>query len=200
LGEILDGLPSWEANIKPRTYFRRRATYDESSSECGTSEISGEGEETGNSVVKTTTKRRSYSEDDSAPRKRVKFSDSVSVGFQSSAEIDAPNNHSEFDVVLCGELLQKLVKGKVQMSDQEFERVLSFFRTSTLEHVIRKSQVVDGDELDFLSTGNLQVCKSIWQSLQYISESAPGVLGVPEIVESTLIWEVRKLIHTMAAG
>ncbi|KAE9395164.1 hypothetical protein BT96DRAFT_942605 [Gymnopus androsaceus JB14] len=189
LSEILDGLPSWEANIKPRTYFRRRATFDEPSSERGISEISSQGEETEDSVVETT--KRSYSEEDSVPRKRVKFSDTVSVGFQSGVEIDAANIQTKFDVVLCGESLQKLVKGK------EIELVLSFFATSTLEHIIRKSQVVDGDELDFLSTDNLQACKSIWQALQYISESAPGALGLPGIVEGTLIWEARKLVHSM---
>lgn len=65
--------------------------------------------------------KRLHSEDDSAPRKRVKFSDTINVPSFQSSTIGAENrssSHPEVDVGLCGELLQKLVKGKVLMSSQ----------------------------------------------------------------------------------
>lgn len=157
LGSILDEILRWEATIiKPQNYvsplfpchmqlrklimlmqFRPQAPINDIVPESGSPEpleISRAPENSRNAIPT----KRSHPEDDLASYKKVKFTDTISEdNFQCSAAIsgNSSDSHTNFDVHLCEELLQKLVKGKVSMSSQVNNGViLSFSGAVTVFH------------------------------------------------------------------
>ncbi|KAF9064335.1 hypothetical protein BDP27DRAFT_1333732 [Rhodocollybia butyracea] len=119
------------------------------------------------------------------PRKKVKFSNSDPRTCTSNAI-----NH-QFNAVLCAELLQKLVKGKVRITGQELEQIALFLEDPLLERVMKASPNRDVDiEYD-------KACDSIWHVLQRIAQSPPDTLGIPEDVERVLKWQAEKIVRNV---
>ncbi|KAF9032340.1 hypothetical protein BDP27DRAFT_1348682 [Rhodocollybia butyracea] len=169
LDGIMGELPSWETNLKPRKYRRE---VDAVPSEA-------ESEEKHSGPTK-----RSHSHE-IHPRKKVKFSNSDPRTCTSNAI-----NH-QFNAVLCAELLQKLVKGKVRITGQELEQIALFLEDPLLERVMKASPNRDVDiEYD-------KACDSIWHVLQRIAQSPPDTLGIPEDVERVLKWQAEKIVRNV---
>ncbi|KAJ3802636.1 hypothetical protein GGU11DRAFT_740414 [Lentinula aff. detonsa] len=184
-------LPDWEFISKPRK-FRSRVPVNKSySRETTPVESSDVGEELG------VNNKRAQSENLEI-RKRVKFSDEVpNVSVAQSAvpnEGDGGAECSGFDPILCGELLQKLTKGKVQIAAQELQHILAFLKHPLLMDVAKKFR--KGEDLSSLSTIMYQAYGSIWRSLQYIAQSSLGALGISEAVEGILRLEAQRIVSS----
>ncbi|KIK61360.1 hypothetical protein GYMLUDRAFT_581079, partial [Collybiopsis luxurians FD-317 M1] len=199
LDYIWCGRQAWASNWKPKQYqisaeeFYSASTppSDSHDSEIQEEEEADESqEETLNGVISPHLTKHSYPEGNTAPQKRVKFVDDAQLKTPLTTAGPRPENHTQFDAVRCGELLQKLVKGKVQMAEQELRELLLFFGNPSFEQIIRQSR--NGDRLG--ADSQQQAHNSILISLQYIAQSAAGTLGIPEMYEGTLKWESRKLL------
>ncbi|KAJ4000549.1 hypothetical protein F5050DRAFT_1730467 [Lentinula boryana] len=191
LDSVRDDLPDWEFISKPRK-FRTRVPVNKSySRETTPAESSDVGEELG------VNNKRPQSESPEI-RKRVKFSDEVpSVSVAQSALPNEGGGGAEcsgFDAILCGELLQKLTKGKVQIAAQELQHILTFLKHPSLVYTAKKFR--KGEDLSSLSTIIYQAYGSIWRSLQYIAQSSFGTLGISEAVEGILRSEAQRIVSS----
>ncbi|KIK61357.1 hypothetical protein GYMLUDRAFT_58889 [Collybiopsis luxurians FD-317 M1] len=143
-----------------------------------------------NGVISPHLTKRSYGNAAPQKQKRVKFVDNVQLKTPLTTAGPRAENHTQFDAVRCGELLQKLVQGKVQMAEQVND--LCFFVVFVGERcAFRNFAIPNGDRLG--ADSQQQAHDSILISLQYIARSAAGALGIPEMYEGTLKWESRKL-------
>ncbi|KAJ4472046.1 hypothetical protein J3R30DRAFT_1022827 [Lentinula aciculospora] len=183
---IWDKLPDWESNSKPRKYRSRVSAFESYSKTTTPSESSDFSEE----VVAQTVKRP-QPENDTNTRKRVKFSDEI-VDIAPPAIQSEDISRSEIDAILCGKLLQKLIKGKVQITAQELQNVMSFLRNPLLEPTVKRLR--KGEDLK-LSTITRQGYDSILRSLLYIVQLECSNLGIPELIEGALKWEAHRIVN-----
>ncbi|KIK65712.1 hypothetical protein GYMLUDRAFT_367258 [Collybiopsis luxurians FD-317 M1] len=206
LDYIWGGRQAWYSNWKPKQYkisadqFNSASASTSEFSDSNDSQIEEEAEEPHeailNGVVSMLLTKRSHPEGNAAPQKRVKFAADVQLKASLTAAGPRTKTHPQFDAIRCGELLQKLVKGKLQMTEQELHEVLLFFGDPSFEQFIREFR--NGEELDVLGADDQQQAHdSIWISLQYIAQSAAGSLGIPEMFEGTLKWEVKKIVDSV---
>ncbi|KAJ3857199.1 hypothetical protein EV368DRAFT_77930 [Lentinula lateritia] len=194
LDSIWSNMPDWDFHPKPRKY-RIRVAADGSYSH---SAVPAESLDVGEPVTRP--EKHPQPENHSETRKRVKFFDNVDhvdhvANLDSSTNLSEEAGRPEFDVIACGELLLKLVKGKVQIATQELENIMSFLRNPSLEYMAKKFR--QGDDLDFFNTVARQDYDSIWRSLRYIMQSASGALGIPEPIEGMLKWEASRVMKNI---
>ncbi|KIK61355.1 hypothetical protein GYMLUDRAFT_243536 [Collybiopsis luxurians FD-317 M1] len=193
LDYIWCGRQAWSSNWKPKQATEE--FYSSSAPPSGSYESQMEEDEEVeesqegilNGVISPHLTKRSHPEGIAAPQKKVRFVEDVQLHTSPTA---AGSHHIQFNAVRCGDLLQKLVKGKVQMAEQELQEVLLFFGNPSFERIIRESR--NGDR--FVADSQQHAHDSIRISLQYIARSAAGALAIPEKYEGTLKWEVRKLL------
>ncbi|KAJ3840546.1 hypothetical protein F5878DRAFT_64882 [Lentinula raphanica] len=143
-----------------------------------------------------TRSRRAQIENDSRTRKRVKFSEESSAVSTATTGIlnenaEDASGESRFDAVFCGELLQKLIKGKVQIAAQELQSLLSFLEDPFLVYMANKFQ--NGEDLP-LSASISQAYDSIWRALRYIGQSSSGTLGISEGIEDMIRGEAQRIM------
>ncbi|KAJ4492734.1 hypothetical protein C8J55DRAFT_501178 [Lentinula edodes] len=191
LDSIRSNMLDWDFHPKPRKYRVRVAADGSYSNNL----VPVESSDVGEPVARP--EKHLQPDNELEIRKRVKFFDNVDnvVNFDPSTTLSEGVSRPEFDVITCGELLLKLVKGKVQIAAQELEDIISFLRNPSLEYIAKKFR--QGDDLDFLNTVARQDYDSIWRSLRYIIQSASGALGIPEPIEGTLKWEASRVMENI---
>ncbi|KAF9064551.1 hypothetical protein BDP27DRAFT_157246 [Rhodocollybia butyracea] len=177
---IMGEQPGWEANLKPRKYRREALIVDKVYSEAKSSETEEK------DIHTTVPQKRSHS-CDTAPRKKSRSSESVSID-----DSDATDQkiHLQINAVLCEKLLQKLIKGKVRITGQELEYITSFLKEPSLEQVMRAyiNREVDDSH---------QACDSIWDVLKQIAQSPLGTLGIPEDMECEMMLQAKKIVKAL---
>ncbi|GAW02156.1 hypothetical protein LENED_003792 [Lentinula edodes] len=188
LDSIRSSMPDWDFHPKPLKY-RIRVAADGSYSNNA---VPAESLDVGELVARP--EKHPQPENDSETRKRVKFFNNV-ANLVPSTTLSEGAGRPEFDVIACGELLLKLVKGKVQIAAQELEDIMSFLRNPSLEYMAKKFR--QGDDLGFFNTVARHDYDSIWRSLRYIMQSASGALGIPEPIEGALKWEASRVMKNI---
>ncbi|KAJ3915944.1 hypothetical protein F5877DRAFT_81376 [Lentinula edodes] len=188
LDSIRSSMPDWDFHPKPLKY-RIRVAADGSYSNNA---VPAESLDVGELVARP--EKHPQPENDSETRKRVKFFNNV-ANLVPSTTLSEGAGRPEFDVIACGELLLKLVKGKVRIAAQELEDIMSFLRNPSLEYMAKKFR--QGDDLGFFNTVARHDYDSIWRSLRYIMQSASGALGIPEPIEGALKWEASRVMKNI---
>ncbi|KAF5393579.1 hypothetical protein D9757_000393 [Collybiopsis confluens] len=185
---VWTGRQGWDTNRKPKEY--QVVTLKEDSIDNNPSDEESESEqeagEKPNRAVPTPLRKRPHAEGEQEPiaHKRAKAAHDI-LSEHKTLKTTVTKDRPCLSTTQWAELLQKLVKGKNPITEQELQEVLLHFG-NVAEQLSKQAET--GIE-------NQQLYGSIWKSLEHIAQSAAGALGIPGYYEGTLQWEAKKIIN-----